>query len=1033
MKRAIEANAGPKTRLAQEHRRMRSELVLERAEWAEDRARLLGVERELEASLARYADLYDFAPAGYVTLDHDGCIHEINLTLAQLLGFGRKHLRGKPILTLVASSDRRRFLNYLAQLRKSSTRLTTELHFRRRKGPDVLLQLVAESAPEDGEIGKMQIRVSLTDVTVQRETEIQLLLAQDQLQRILEITPTMLARCSSDMRYLFVNRAYAELLGHTFDQVAGKPIGEILLPAAYEALRPYMEQVLQGHRVEYEAEITYPRAGQRYMRVVYMPDRDPQGIVRGWIASLTDLTERKRSEEALRESEERFRNMAEAAPVMIWMSGPDKQCSYFNRTWLEFTGRTLEQELNNGWAEGLHPDDMQRCLDCYTANFDARKEFQMEYRLRRHDGEYRWILDHGTPRFTSAQTFVGFIGSCMDITERKEAEETLRQAHDKLEGRVRARTAELRETLDRANDLYHHAPCGYHSLDRNGVYLEVNDTELEWLGFTRQELVGQKTVFDLQTPASREIGIAAYRKLIAQGSIQDLELEFVRKDGSLLTVLLNASVARDAHGRFHKTRSAIIDVTARKRAEEALRASEAKFRGFLESAPDAMVILDERGRIQLINSQTERLFGYSRRELLRRPVERLMPARYRRQQGDPQRSFFADPRVHPMGAGLEPCGRRKDGKEFPIEVSLSPLPTQEGVLVCAAIRDVTDRKRAEKTLRESETRLKAILDNSPAMIYLKDPQGRYLHFNRRFEEAFHLSPEQTVGKTDAEIFPPDQAAAFRANDLKVLEEGIPLSFDEVAMQSDGPHTSIVTKYPLYDENGKIYALGGIATDITERKRLEQELLQIAEREQRRIAQDLHDGLGQQLAGISCLSNVLKENLSEAGSSQANAAARVSRLLETVVAQTRSLAQGLHPVEQEVGGLMSALEDMANNISDLFKVSCRFNCPEPVLIEDNAAATHLYRIAQEAVTNALKHGRAQRIGIKLSSTPQRITLSVSDNGLGFKKPLGRQSGLGLRIMNHRADNLGGTLVVRGKSGGGSEVICTIPSPPAKATK
>jgi PAS domain S-box-containing protein len=131
--------------------------------------------------------------------------------------------------------------------------------------------------------------------------------------------------------------------------------------------------------------------------------------------------------EGVRESNERFRMMADTAPVMIWMSGPDKLCTYFNKTWLEFTGRSMEQELGNGWAEGVHPDDFQRCLEVYEAAFDARQEFKMEYRLRRFDGEYRWILDNGTPRYVPDSIFLGYIGSCIDITDRKQSEEALRQ------------------------------------------------------------------------------------------------------------------------------------------------------------------------------------------------------------------------------------------------------------------------------------------------------------------------------------------------------------------------------------------------------------------------------------------------------------------------------------------------------------------------------------------------------------------------------------------------------------------------------
>src|SRR5216110_3244202 len=207
---------------------------------------------------------------------------------------------------------------------------------------------------------------------------------------------------------------------------------QVVHPADRERMKQRVQHVLEHGGGEYESEyrITRPDGSTRWIAGYGGVELDEHGKAAFARGVSRDITRRKVAEEELRESEARFRTVADAAPVMIWMSGTDKLCNFFNKGWLDFTGRMVEQELGNGWAEGVHREDFDRCHDVYVNSFDARQPFTMEYRLRRNDGEFRWVLDTGTPRFAPNGAFLGYIGSCIDITELKRAEEKFRLVLD---------------------------------------------------------------------------------------------------------------------------------------------------------------------------------------------------------------------------------------------------------------------------------------------------------------------------------------------------------------------------------------------------------------------------------------------------------------------------------------------------------------------------------------------------------------------------------------------------------------------------
>lgn len=257
--------------------------------------------------------------------------------------------------------------------------------------------------------------------------------AQKRLEAILESVSDGVVVSSLEGTILFANRAMHQLLGRPLDSMKGRRTGD-LSPSSYREARaadiaaflagepgtllnqgPKEGTALRASGEEFAVEITWNSLP------ALNPSEKPQ-----FVAILREITARKRREAALRESEALFRTLADMAPAFIWMADAQGQLNYLNKGWLDFRGHTLEQELNFGWAEGLHPDDYQRCLDTYDQTVKTRTPYEMEYRMRRHDGEYRWLLDRGVPLWDAERNLAGFIGLCVDVTVRKQAEDSLR-------------------------------------------------------------------------------------------------------------------------------------------------------------------------------------------------------------------------------------------------------------------------------------------------------------------------------------------------------------------------------------------------------------------------------------------------------------------------------------------------------------------------------------------------------------------------------------------------------------------------------
>jgi PAS domain S-box-containing protein len=341
---------------------------------------------------------------------------------------------------------------------------------------------------------------------------------------------------------------------------------------------------------------------------------------------------------------------------------------------------------------------------------------------------------------------------------------------------------------------------------------------------------------------------------------------------------------------------------------------------------------------------------------------------------------------------------------------------------------IREKLRVEATLKE---RYEDLLENANDVVYTHDLNGRITSMNRAGELLLQWPRSEVLSKNILEfVAEEEQPAAQHWLDQVVTGTSSPtVEWDFITARGQRIRLEISTR--LIGHSGSNVEVEGMARDITERKRLEREILEISNREQRRIGHDLHDGVCQQLAGIALMTASLADKLQEKGVAESAQTERISGLINQAISQTRGVARGLFPVRLEENGLVSVLEELAANSSELFKISCRFSCAAPPAEVDHEMALHLYYIVLEAVANAAKHGKATHVNISLEAVKDHYALSVRDDGIGFSRVASAHTGMGIRIMHYRARVIGATLSLQSTPGSGTDVTCVFLALPRDA--
>lgn len=606
-----------------------------------------------------------------------------------------------------------------------------------------------------------------------------------------------------DPKLVYVNPFAGEMSGYSAEEQLSMDFWEIMHPDMQEFVKQRGLARLRGEATpgRYEVKIVTKTGQERWLDFSAC-NIEFQGKP-SVLGTALDITERKRAEAELGKSQARLQHVLSSSPAIVYSLRPENDKlvpEWVSESITRLTGYGIVEALGADWWEDhIHPDDRERAKVQQTRLF-INDRLVLEYRFQHKDGGYHWLHDELRLLRDDSGRPLEVLGSWTDVTERREAEAALRDSEERFRTVVSSMN-DVVFTLDlqhRCSGLFGRWPEGF-DLKREDA---IGRTPIEILGAKvggiheesiARALRGEQVVYEWWAAS-------ALGKSYFQSSLSP-----IRNQIGEITGLVGV-------GR---------DITERKHAEESLRESEERYRDLVENAQDIIYTHDLKGNYTSVNKAVEQITGYTQEEALKLNFVQSVAPEYL----DTVRQMIA--------AKLGSQGKTvydleiiaKDGTRVTVEVN-TRLVLQDDVPigVTGIARDVTARKRAEGALRESQEQLQAILDNCPAMIFQKDLDGRYLQVNREFENTFNLSADQILGRTDRELFPPDLAAAFGATDRTVLEAERSMEFEETAFYDDGPHAYIVHKFPLRDSGGKVYAVGGISTDITPRKRAEDELL-----------------------------------------------------------------------------------------------------------------------------------------------------------------------------------------------------------------
>ena len=1038
---------------------------------------------EMEAGMEKYSELYDFAPVGYLTLDPNGNIREANLTATSLLGIPRAPLMKQGLRLLVAPADRPNFDIFLQQVFENPERKECDVQLLVKDKPPVNVRLRANRF-ESGEA----CRMAITDITQHKQAEIALRENEQRFRAFVTASSDVMYRMNSDwseMRQLDGRNFIVDTVKPNRDWLRG-----YILPDDQPRVMAVVNEAVRTKTIfqmEHQVRRMDGTPGWTLSRAV--PLLNAQGEIVEWFGAASDVTERKRNELALHESEERFRVMANAISQLAWIARPDGHIFWYNQRWHDYTGTTPKQMEGWGWQSVHDAVVLPEVLKRWKASIATGEAFDMTFPLRGADGSFRTFLTRGIPLKNEANRVVQWFGTNTDITDQKIAED-----------KVRVSEIRYRRLFEAAHD-------GVLLLDPDTCKItDANPFMTKLLGYPRDQLVG-KELFEIGLLKDKAASQEMFQKLTEDHEVRYEDLPLESQQGRHQEVEVVANLYQEnGHSVIQCN---IRDITERKQAETSLRRNEALFAALIDQAPMGVYVVNADFRMAQINPKAFPQFRKIR-PLIGRDFGEIVNILWPRRAAASIAALFR----HTLRTGEayqspEFAERRRDtGKDevYDFQLQHITLPGGDHGVVCF-FNDITERKQAEAALSASEERYRTLftsIDEGYCVIEMifdrrrKPVDYRFLEVNPVFGKQTGLV--KPVGKRMRELVPDIENhwiesygnVVLTGKAIRFVNEAKAMGgrwFDAYACPVGGPDSRKVaiifnditarrkaddalrearvqlTQYAkmlektvaartveLTATNGRLKKAVVIADKSKQQYMqlfLESQLMQVKlrelthqiitaqEDERKEISRELHDHVVQILVGINVQLSSLNASATSGARNLSEKIARTQQLVAHSVDVVHRFARELRPAVLDDLGLIPALHAYNKNLAERNHLKIHLTAFGGVEAMDATKRTVLFRVAQEALTNVVRHAQATKVNLTITKQGNSIRMEIKDNGKSFKvKPTlltKTNKRLGLVGMRERIEMVGGSLLIKSAPGQGTTVCTEIPFTPEKPKK